>query len=71
MATLPTVRVVAPDGGPLVINESDFDPMTHTLFFDAPEGSTESSLRSPEAPVSGKGAAASGTLFTRKTRKAK
>ena len=34
MSEIPTITIVGPKGGAMVINESDFDPKIHKLWSD-------------------------------------
>jgi hypothetical protein len=54
MVKLPTVAIAGPDGGPVIINQSDYDPETHVLWTSPhpPPGAaaTEQNTAEPDQP---------------------
>lgn len=56
MAKLPTVAIAGPDGGPIIINESDYDPQIHTLHSGPPPppgaAASKQNTLEPDSPES-------------------
>jgi hypothetical protein len=52
MSSIPTIKVVNPKGGAMVINQTDFDPKIHKLWSDV--ASTKPISSSPKGNTTSK-----------------